>query len=153
MRAERFTLDSNVLVYSIDRRDPVKHAAALVIVEAAAALDCPLALQATGEFCVAAMRKLRLPAVDVKTRAGFLLTGFESFAYDASAIAVALEEAARSRFSFWDAVLLASSAQAGCTVILSEDMQDGSRFGSITVSNPFAAEGLSDAARETLRLA
>ncbi len=41
--------------------------------------------------------------------------------------------------SFWDAMLWAT-AQPGCTVVLSEDMQDGRWLGSTEIINPFEQE-------------
>jgi predicted nucleic acid-binding protein len=39
-------------------------------------------------------------------------------------------------------VLIATAAQAGCTLLLSEYMHDGLRFGSVTVRHPFAGARL-----------
>jgi predicted nucleic acid-binding protein len=150
MSGERFTLDTNVLVYGIDSRDKSKQAQALTILKASVRLDCPLALQAIGEFHVAATRKLKLSVADARERSLQLLKSFDAFAYSASAVRAALEAASEGRFSFWDAVLLASAAEAGCSVVLSEDMRDGARLGSIVVRNPFGARGLSESARDLL---
>jgi predicted nucleic acid-binding protein len=46
----RFTLDSNILVYAADGRDPARRLSAIGIVEAAAPLDCVLLPQALSEF-------------------------------------------------------------------------------------------------------
>ena len=43
------------------------------------------------------------------------------------------------RFSIWDCVIVAVSANAGCDLLLSEDMQDGFAWGGLTIVNPFAA--------------
>ena len=142
MIGERFTLDTNILVYAADARDEAKRELALQIVEAAAERDCPLALQVIGEFYTVAASKLKLGAKDAAARASQLIVGFESFGYSVHAVRGALDEASKARFSFWDAVLLASAAEAGCTTIFSEDMADGARFGSITVVNPFLRDGL-----------
>ena len=42
-------------------------------------------------------------------------------------------------FSIWDAVILSVSSQAGCRLLLSEDLQDGFTWGGVTVVNPFAS--------------
>jgi predicted nucleic acid-binding protein len=42
-------------------------------------------------------------------------------------------------FGIWDAVILAAVSQAGCRLLLSEDLQDGFTWGGITVVNPFAS--------------
>lgn len=150
MSGERFTLDTNILVYSVDARDPRKQALALEIIRASVVRDCPLALQAIGEFYAATTTKLRFGLDDARRRSLQLLASFETFAHSANAVRAALGEAGKGRFSFWDAVLLASAAEAGCSLIFSEDMQDGARFGSITVGNPFGKAGLSASARAIL---
>src|SRR6266571_5146043 len=49
----------------------------------------------------------------------------------------AAELAVRHRFSFWDGVVLASAAEGGCRLLLSEDLQEGFTWNGVTVSNPF----------------
>jgi len=39
----------------------------------------------------------------------------------------------------WDAVILSASAEAGCRLLLSEDLQEGFTWRGVTVTNPFAA--------------
>jgi len=50
----------------------------------------------------------------------------------------AAELAATHRLNFWDAVVLASSAEAGCRLLLSENLQPGFIWNAVTVANPFA---------------
>lgn len=152
MSAERFTLDTNILVYALDARDGRKRDLAAHIIATAAALDCPLALQVVGEFYAAATSKLKLEAKDAAARAAQLIVAFDTFGYSVHAVRAALEQAPKSRFSYWDGVLLASAAEAGCTTILSEDMADGARFGSIAVANPFRRDGLAPHAKVVLGL-
>jgi predicted nucleic acid-binding protein len=40
-------------------------------------------------------------------------------------------------FSFWDALVLRAAKQAGCTVLFSEDLQEGRKIEGIQVINPF----------------
>ena len=152
MSAERFTLDTNILIYAVDAREGRKRALAARIIAAAAGLDCPLALQVVGEFYAAATAKLKLTPRDAAARAAQLIAGFESFGYSIHAVRAALDEASKGRFSYWDGVLLAAAAEAGCTTIFSEDMADGARFGSIVVANPFRRNQISPHARAILEL-
>jgi predicted nucleic acid-binding protein len=46
--------------------------------------------------------------------------------------------AAVHQFSIWDGVILAAASQAGCRLLLSEDLHDGFTWGGVTVANPFA---------------
>jgi len=150
MSAKRLSLDSNLLVYFHDPRDPRKQAVAQQIVTDAAARDCVLGLQATGEFYTAATRKKILTRADASRAVLTYLSTFVTFAATENAHRIAAREAAAGRFSYWDCVLLASAAEAGCTVLLSEDMKDGAKLGAITVRNPFGPNGLSAAASAAL---
>jgi predicted nucleic acid-binding protein len=50
----------------------------------------------------------------------------------------AADLAVAHRLQIWDAVLLSAASQAGCQVLLSEDMHEGFIWGGVTVVNPFA---------------
>ena len=38
----------------------------------------------------------------------------------------------------WDAVILSAAGEAGCRLLLSEDLQDGFTWKGVTVTNPFS---------------
>ena len=68
---------------------------------------------------------MKLDSKDTAARAIQLVAGFETFGASVHAVRAALDEAPRGRFTYWDSVLLASAAGAGCRTIFSEDMADG----------------------------
>ncbi len=152
MAGERFSLDSNVLVYAYDRGAPAKLEQASTIIAAAARNDCWLTNQALGEFFAAATRKLAVPPAEAAAQVREWFAIFPTIDTSRQAFDAALTAAESRRFAFWDALLLAAAAEAGCTVVLSEDMHEGARFGSLTVRSPFGANGLSAAARRLLDL-
>lgn len=41
------------------------------------------------------------------------------------------------KLGIWDAVILSAAAQAGCRLLLSEDLHDGFTWAGLTVVNPF----------------
>lgn len=53
-------------------------------------------------------------------------------------MASALDLVVDHRLQYWDALILSASAEAGATLVLSEDMQDGFVWRGLTVVNPFA---------------
>jgi len=57
-----------------------------------------------------------------------------------SILVAALDVAADHGLSIWDAIILSASAEAGCRLLLSEDMPEGFTWGGVTVVNPFAAK-------------
>lgn len=52
----------------------------------------------------------------------------------------AADLSAEHNLQIWDAVIVCAASQAGCRLLLSEDMQDGFMWGGVTVVNPFAAK-------------
>jgi predicted nucleic acid-binding protein len=41
------------------------------------------------------------------------------------------------RLGWWDSLLLATAAEADCTMFLSEDLNDQQSYGAVQVINPF----------------
>ncbi len=56
---------------------------------------------------------------------------------DAPLVRAALEIADRNRLSYWDALILAAAARAGCERLLTEDFGDGSTIAGVLITNPF----------------
>jgi predicted nucleic acid-binding protein len=50
----------------------------------------------------------------------------------------ALGVQSRYQFRFYDSLIVAAALEAGCDRILTEDLQDGQRIESLTITNPFA---------------
>ncbi len=155
MSASRFALDTNILVYAIDGRQAAKRGAALAVIDASRRLDAWLSTQALGEFYVAATRKLRMPAAAAAVQVRQWMALFSIAEPSAVAVRAALAAAESGRFGYYDALMLATAAEAGCRVLLSEDMADGAILGDIVVRHPFGSgpDGLSVAARAVLGMA
>ena len=57
----------------------------------------------------------------------------------------------RFKLSWWDSLIVASAQSQNCTVLLSEDMQDGATYGGVTVRSPFTLSINEAAASYTAR--
>ena len=138
----KVTLDTNVLIYAYDNRDPAKRECAIEIarVVGAHAGRC-MALQVIGEFYTVATRRLKMSGADAATQCAALHTHFPTFGYDQEHVTIALQAAAEGHFSYWDGLLLASAVSADCNIFVSEDLQDRFRYNDLEVMSPFAAEG------------
>jgi predicted nucleic acid-binding protein len=150
MSAERFTLDTNILIYSIDRDAEARHGMARRIIDLAIRSDCWLTLQAVSEFYAAATRKQRMPAADAAAQAADWLEMFPCLSHAPTAVRAALLAAAAGRISFWDAQMLATAAEGGCSAILTEDMSDGAILAGVRIINPFGPQDLTDPALRLL---
>ena len=141
----RFGLDTNVLVYAVDKDAGAKSdRAELIIRQAIRTRRCVLSLQNVGEFYNAVTRKRLTSVADAARRAARYTQLFPLVEARADDARQALGEAAAGRYSYWDALLLATLSRAGCSILLGEDMQDGARFGPLTIRNPFADDNLPD---------
>ncbi len=149
----RFTLDTNLLVYSVDKAAGPRHPLALQIVARAPDVECWLTLQSLSEFYAVVTRKRIMPAAEAAAQVGDWLSFFPSIAVSATALRAALADAVAGRASYWDALLIATAAEAGCRVILTEDLADGTTLSGVAIHNPFApAGGLAARTRQLLGL-
>lgn len=64
MSVERFTLDTNILIYSIDSQAGARRSMARQIIDLAFRRDCWLTLQADSEFYAAATSKGHMPVAE-----------------------------------------------------------------------------------------
>ena len=113
------TADTNIFIYGVDPADLLKQAIARHVIIRLRRTRGPLALQVVGEFQNVASRKLKVERSIVARYALALFKGFETFPASWSAACAALDEMAAGRLSYWDALMLASAAETGCTVMLS----------------------------------
>ena len=51
----------------------------------------------------------------------------------------AIDLATDHQLGIWDAVILSAASQAGCRLLLSEDLQEGFTWAGVTVVNPFSS--------------
>lgn len=145
MTAERFSLDTNILVYAADGEAGQRHTLACEIIERSARRPCVLTIQALAEFYRAVTREGIVPTAAAATLVRDWMLLFPTASADAAALDGALVAVERGAFSFWDALLMATADGAGCTMVISEDMADGAAIGSAIVRHPFAGDGLADA--------
>ncbi|MGH6956484.1 MAG: PIN domain-containing protein [Caulobacteraceae bacterium] len=138
------TADTNVLVYLWDNYVPTKTSVAALAVSSLMERASLLGLQVIGETQNALRRKLRQPPWQAAQNARALLSAFDTFVASEANVAESLTMMAAGRLSYWDALLITAARDAGCRTLLSEDMQDGARFGDLEILNPFGATGPSE---------
>jgi predicted nucleic acid-binding protein len=141
-------VDTNVLVYDRDERDPRKHGCArtwLTALWQRPGLGV-VSGQVLSEFYWAVTRKLR-PGLDEEQARRYIRTFFawEFVPIDQAVISEAWSAQDRYGFSFWDALVVAAARISRCAVLLTEDLQDGQDLDGLMVVNPFARspDGLS----------
>lgn len=143
-------IDTNILVYRFDPRDPVKQSVASETLRKGLEQgSAVLPHQAVVEFVAAVTRPCRdlageplLPQADALIEAESLAHQFPVLYPDADVLNTALRGCATYRFSWFDAHLWAYAECFGLSEILSEDFEHGRHYGRVRVINPFLlAEG------------
>jgi predicted nucleic acid-binding protein len=150
MSGERFTLDTNVLVYALSGSPDHRQERAQRIIDHARRCDCWLTLQSVSEFYAAVTRKRLVSRSQAAAQANDWLDLFSTVAPSANVVRSALAVSITERASYWDALLVATAAEAGCTAILTEDMADGTALCGVRVLNPFAGDRIPPAVMRLL---
>lgn len=135
----RLSLDTNLLVYSVDRDAGVKRETAIEILRRAAReLDCVLTAQALAEFYVAATRKGKMDPEDAAEQVEDWRILFGAAPTTGASLKRAIWATREHTLSFWDAMLWSAAREAGATVLLSENLQDGRELVGVRFQNPFS---------------
>jgi predicted nucleic acid-binding protein len=136
MSARSF-FDTNVLVYADDQSALAKQQRAVdLVAEHRREGTGVVSLQVLQEYFVTVTRKLKVDA-RVARRKVELLAEFDVAAPDVADVLAAIDLHRLHGFSFWDALVVRAAGQAGCRILLSEDLQEGQEIDGVRVVNPF----------------
>jgi predicted nucleic acid-binding protein len=131
-------VDTNILVYAHDGGARKKHERSAALLTRLMDADaCCASLQVLAEFYATATRKLGMTSEEAEE----VLADLGSWKLHRPAHADLLNAARlqrRYKISWWDALIVQSALALGCTILWSEDLARGQRYGSLSVQSPFA---------------
>jgi predicted nucleic acid-binding protein len=136
--ADKYFVDTNILIYAHDRTTGVKHDRARVLIEKLwTSGQGVLSTQVLQELCVNLRRKVARPlGVDEIRRLVNDYMSWEIVVNSAEAVIQALEIEIRYKTSFWDALILQAAEQSGAAILYSEDLAPKQSYGTVRVVNP-----------------
>jgi predicted nucleic acid-binding protein len=135
----RSFLDANVLVYTDDQGSPEKQAASVdLVARCRRSREGVVSTQVLQEYFVAATRKLGVDAALARRKVE-LFGQLELVIPTLDDVLAAIDLCRLHGFLFWDALVIRAAQQAGCSRLLSEDMQHGRRIDGLEIINPFLA--------------
>jgi len=133
----RTFLDSNVLLSTDDRANLAKQKRAFeILAELKQLRSGVVSLQVLQEYFTAATRKYGVDDDDARHKVE-LFAAFEVVEPRLGDIFAAIDLHRLRRLSCWDALIVHSAKQAGCSVLLSEDLQHGQVIDGVRIVNPF----------------
>jgi predicted nucleic acid-binding protein len=94
-------------------------------------------VQALGELFVV-LRRSGAAAADARMIVQHFAEQFGCPSSERRTALAAADLAVDHKLQYWDAMILSAAADAGCALLLSEDMQHGFVARGVTVVNPFA---------------
>jgi predicted nucleic acid-binding protein len=133
-------IDTNIFVYALDETDPVKtQQARKLVAELADSGKGRISTQVVQEFCNVVLKKSAHPLLpaDVGKVVRELLAPFLEHQPDIDFYFRVLDIFERYSLSFYDASIVQAANDLNCTVLYSEDLQAGIRYGKVKVINPF----------------
>ena len=134
----KYFVDTNILIYAHDRDTGVKHERARQLIEHLwTTQQGALSTQVLQELCVNLRRRVAhpLPSDEIAKLIEDYLS-WEIVINTPQAIIAALAIEARYKISYWDALILHAAESCGATVLYSEDLSHGQRYGAVAVVNP-----------------
>ena len=135
----RVFFDTNVLVYSHDISVPEKRRKAKGLLNDAFIGNTGVVSgQVLSETFVTLTRKMGVPPADARDEIR-RLSGFHVVDISSSLVLRATEIQEDHQLSYWDSLIIAAAEFASCDTVWSEYLNDGQRYGSVTVRNPFAS--------------
>jgi len=130
-------LDTNLLIYAVDRGHPAKRSNAIsLIAHHASRRSGVISTQVLQKFYSAATRKLGIAPAAAKNH----LQDFQIFPVvqiSPLILEQGIDLSVLHQLSFWDGLIIAAAATAHATELLSEDLTHGQSIEGITVRNSF----------------
>jgi predicted nucleic acid-binding protein len=139
--SDRYFLDTNVFVYSFERSSPAKARRATDLIHQAITTGMGIvSYQVVQEFFNVALKRFEIPLTPAEAEQYLAVVFRPLLAVHSSqglfVEAIRLKD--RYRLGWYDSLILAGAIEARCTVLYSEDFQDGLEAGGLRVVNPFA---------------
>ena len=129
-------IDSNIWLYAFMDESSPKHTLAKTLIERNSVM---LSTQVVNEVCNNLIRKAGYTESEIQQTIRNLAAVYPILDVTLPIIRQASVLRVAYRLSYWDSLILATAQDAGCSVVYSEDMQDGLRIGALTLRNPFKA--------------
>jgi predicted nucleic acid-binding protein len=129
-------LDTNILIYQLDSRDPTKQKRCREIVRTFVSNhEAVISTQILQEFYVACTMKLKIKPILVKG----IMHGFENMEVVTIGIDLinnAIDASIQYQISFWDSLVVVSAESAKCQYLLTEDLNEGQIIRNVRIRNP-----------------
>ena len=137
---DRNFIDTNIFLYANDSADPAKREQARQIIRNGIADETAvLSAQVLGEFFTVVTSRISAP-LSAEEAEGVIgvLSVLPVIEIDLRLVLRATDIHKLYGISYWDSLIVAAAQRAGCTQILTEDLNTGQSYHDILTVNPFS---------------
>ncbi len=128
-------VDTNILVYCYTKDEPLKQERALAVCNTT---DTYISTQVLTELSNTLKKKFNLEWKNIISVITEINLGFRIFANKPNTIEQACQIADKYNYSFYDSLIIAAALACNCSILYTEDMQDGQVIENrLTILNPF----------------
>lgn len=135
---DKYFFDTNVLVYMQDASDLVKQQKARSLLSTHLSNgSAVISTQCLQEFYNVLANKMKLDKIQTKQIMHSLSENIPVVQVTPTLIENGIDISINTQFSLWDSLMLSAASFAKCTVLYSEDMNDGQVVNGVKIQNPF----------------
>lgn len=135
----RFFIDTNIIVYAHDNNYPDKQLKAQeIIFKGMRENSAVISAQVLSEFFVTVTKQVKQNFSAAAAKHEIMLLSYLQVVdidFDLVIRAVGIKEL--YRLSYWDSLILAAAERSECSILYSEDLSYGQKYGDIECINPF----------------
>ena len=133
MKSDKPFFDTNVLLYLLSEDSRKADRAEAIMLKGGM-----INVQVLNEFSSVASRKLRMTYAEICDALRTVRAICQTQAVTIDTHELGLDIAERFGFSLYDSMIVSAALLSGCTILYSEDMQNGQIIeGQLTITNPF----------------
>jgi predicted nucleic acid-binding protein len=130
-------VDTNIFIYAHDSSAGRKHQQSVALLTRLfEEVSGALSVQVLSEFYAAATSKLGMKS-QVAEEVIRDLRGWTIHSPGHADVLKACSLNRRYKVAWWDAMIINSAIELGCSVLWTEDLSHGQRYGTVTARNPF----------------
>jgi len=130
-------VDTNILLYAVDRSEPAKSGIAAALLEERAE-ELVVSAQVLSEFYAVSTRRLSTPLSEAEA-AAFVddLSSLPIVAVDLDLVRDGIRWSREAQLAYWDGLIVAAARRGGCHTLITEDLSHGAMIAGVRVENPF----------------
>lgn len=136
--SDKYFFDTNILVYMQDASEPEKQQKARDLFSK----HCDngtavISTQCLQEFYNVLAYKMKQDKAIVKQLVHSISEIVPTIQITPTIIENAIDINIKTQFSFWDSLMLSAANSSNCSILYSEDLNDGQVIDAVTIRNPF----------------